>query len=46
MPMPMAASELPRATGVQMGENPSPAAAEAGSSSVYMPEARHVSPKA
>jgi hypothetical protein len=42
----MAASELPRATGVHAGENPSPVAADVGSSSVYMPDARHVNPKA
>lgn len=41
----MAASELPRATGMQVGGNPSPAAKDVGSSSVYMPEARHISPK-
>lgn len=41
----MAASELPRATGMHVGGNPSPAAKDVGSSSVYMPEARHISPK-
>lgn len=42
----MAASELPRATVMHAGENPSPVAADVGSSSVYMPDARHVNPKA